>query len=128
MELAWAREHMTELRRTAAGQQILYGYLGFAFVAGLAAQIVGYLLRPSTPAEPLGLVADLIYALGWALWTGVVVTLFVQVLPEMKRRQYLQAINMYEAALHEQGRGAAPEARRDRGSRQVSHRTGRRAS
>jgi hypothetical protein len=119
---------MPELRRTVAGQQILYGFLGFAFVAGLVAQIVGYLLRPSTPAEPLGLIADLIYALGWALWTGVVVTLFVQVLPEVKRRQYIQAIDTYEAALHEQERGAAAEARHDRGSRQASRRTSRRAS
>jgi len=29
-------------------------------------------------------VVDLLYALGWALWTGVVVVVFVQVVPEAK--------------------------------------------
>ncbi|MFL6251514.1 MAG: hypothetical protein ACJ75N_13480 [Actinomycetes bacterium] len=34
--------------------------------------------------EPLLLVADLLYALGWSLWTGVVVVFFVQIWPEAK--------------------------------------------
>ena len=38
----------------------------------LAAHVGGYALRSSATTEPLGLVADLLYALGWALWTGVV--------------------------------------------------------
>ena len=34
--------------------------------------------------EPLLLVADLLYALGWSLWTGIVVVFFVQIWPEAK--------------------------------------------
>jgi hypothetical protein len=48
--------------------------------------------------EPLGLVADLLYALGLALWTGLVVVVFVQVVPEAKRRQMKRALDAYEAA------------------------------
>jgi hypothetical protein len=38
----------------------------------------------SVTTEPLLLVADLLYALGWSLWTGVVVVFFVQIWPEAK--------------------------------------------
>jgi putative copper export protein len=91
-------EHMGELRRSAYGQRLLYQSLVVGFVLGLAARVGGYLLRPSPPTEPLGLVADLLYALGYALWTGVVVALFVQVLPEVKRRQFKATLEDYEAA------------------------------
>jgi hypothetical protein len=60
------------------------------FVVGLAAHLGGYVLRSSATTEPAGLVADLLYALGWALWTGVVVVMFVQVVPEAKRRQIMR--------------------------------------
>ena len=86
-ELAWMGEHLTELRPYVSGQQILHWSLAIGFVVGLAAYVAGYLLRPSATTEPLGLVADLLYALGWALWTGVVVAVFVQIYPEAKRRQ-----------------------------------------
>jgi hypothetical protein len=62
-------------------QQILLWSLGIGLVVGLAAHVGGYLLRSSATTEPLGLVADLLYALGWARWTGVVVVLFVQISP-----------------------------------------------
>jgi hypothetical protein len=60
--------------------------------------------------EPLGLVADLLYALGFALWTGVVVVMFVQVIPEVKRRQFKQALDAYETAQREQARAGADQA------------------
>jgi hypothetical protein len=82
-ELAWAGEHLPELRRSAFGQRLLYQSLGVGFVVGLAAHVAGYLLRSSATTEPLGLVADLLYGLGYALWTGVVVVVFVQVVPEV---------------------------------------------
>jgi hypothetical protein len=56
-------------------------------VVGLAAHVGGYLLRLEMTTELLGLVADLLYGLGFALWTGVVVVLFGQVIPEVKRRR-----------------------------------------
>jgi hypothetical protein len=111
--LAWMGEHLTELRKSAFGQRLLYQSLVVGFVVGLAAHVGGYLLRPSPPTEPLGLVADLLYALGFALWTGVVVVLFVQVVPEAKRRQFKQALDAYEAAQREKARAGGDQASGD---------------
>jgi hypothetical protein len=61
----------------------------------------------------LVLAADLVYALGYALWTGVVVVLFVQVIPEAKRRQFKQALDAYEAAQRDQARAAGDQASGD---------------
>jgi hypothetical protein len=95
--LAWMEEHVTELRRSVSGQSLLYTSLVISFVVGLAAHVGGYALRLSAPREPLGLFADLLLALGWSLWTGVVVAVFVQVIPEAKRRQIKRALEAYEA-------------------------------
>jgi hypothetical protein len=86
------------------------------FAVGLAAHVGGFLLKASATTEPLLLVADLLYALGWAMWTGVVVVVFVQVYPEAKKRQYKQALDAYEAALGRQvraGGGQAPDPAQD---------------
>ena len=83
------------------GQRLLSWSLGVAFLVGLAAHVGGYLLSSSATTEPLGLVADLLYALGWSLWTAVVVVVFVQIIPEAKRRQLKGALDAYEAAQRE---------------------------
>ena len=101
------------MRRSAYGQRLVYQSLAVGFVVGLAAQISGYLLRPSPPTEPLGLVADLLYALGWALWTGVVVVLFVQIIPEIKRRQFKQMLDACEATLREKAPAGGDQASGD---------------
>jgi hypothetical protein len=111
--LTWVGENLTEVRRSVAGQRTLYWSLGIAFVVGLAAHVSGYVLRSSTTAEPLGLVADLLYALGWSLWTGTVVVVFVQVLPEAKRRQLKRALDAYEAALRDEARTGTDQASGD---------------
>jgi hypothetical protein len=95
--LDWMAENVADMRRLVSGQRILYGSLAIGFVVGLVLQIVGYAVKASEPQEPLGLVADLLYALGWALWTGVVVAVFVEIVPRVKRRQIRQAIDAYEA-------------------------------
>jgi hypothetical protein len=95
--LEWMEEHVTEVKHSVAGQRILYESLILSFVVGLAAHIGGYALLASMPSGVLGLLADLLHALGWSLWTGVVVAVFVQVIPEVKRRQIRQAIKSYEA-------------------------------
>jgi hypothetical protein len=95
--LAWMEEHVAELRQSVSGQRILYWSLAISFVVGLAAHVGGYTLLLSAPKEPLGLLADLLHALGWSLWTGVVVVMFVQVIPEAKRRQIKRALDAYEA-------------------------------
>lgn len=99
--LAWMEEHLPELRRSVSGQHFPYVSLVGCFVVGPATQVGGYVLRSSVPSEPLGLLADLLYALGWSLWTGVVVVVFVEVVPEAKRRQIKRAIDAYEALQRE---------------------------
>lgn len=108
--LGWVGEHLTLVRRSALGQRTLYWSLGIGFVAGLAAHVGGFLLKASTTAEPLALVADLLYALGWALWTGVVLVVFVEIYPEAKKRQYKRVLDAYEAAAHDRARAGSGKA------------------
>ena len=113
--LAWVGENLTLVRRSASGQRPMYWILVMGFVVGLAAHVGGFLLKTSTTTEPLSLVADLLYALGWSLWTGVIVVVFVQLWPEAKRRQYQQTLDAYEAAVGRQARtgsGQAPDPAR----------------
>jgi hypothetical protein len=93
--------HLPQFRQQASGQRPLYWILGIGFVVGLAAQIVGFLLKTSVTTELPLLVADLLYALGWSLWTGVVVVFFVQIWPEAKRHQLKRWLDAYEAARRE---------------------------
>lgn len=87
------------MRRSICEQRVLYWSLGIGFAVGLAAHVGGFLLKTWETTEPLSLVADLLYALAWALWTGVVVVVFVQIYPEAKKRQYQQALDAYESAV-----------------------------
>jgi hypothetical protein len=97
--LAWVGENLTLVRQSASGQRIQSWILAIGFVVGLGAHIGGFLLKTWATTEPLLVLADLIYALGWAMWTGVVVVLFVQIWPEAKKREYKQALDAYEAAV-----------------------------
>ena len=83
--LAYVGEHLALVRQTASGQRPMYWILGIGFVVGLAAHAGGFLLKTSVTTEPLALVADLLYALGWALWTSVIVVFFIQIWPEAKK-------------------------------------------
>jgi hypothetical protein len=114
--LTWMGDNLTQVRRSAYGQRLLYQSLGIGFLVGLAAHVGGYLLKSSATTEPLGLVADLLYALGFALWTGVVVAVFVQIVPEAKRRQFKQALDAYEAAQRDTARAGSEQASGDDGA------------
>ena len=115
-ELVWVRAHLTQLRHSVSGQRIVLQSLGIGFVIGLAAHVGGYVLRSSATTGFLGLVADLLYALGWALWTGVVVAMFVEIIPKAKQRQIERALDAYEAALREKARaGSAQTSMTSRG-------------
>ncbi len=105
--LAWMEENLTELNQYVSGQRILYWSLAISFVVGLAAHVGGYVLLSSAPSGPLGLLADLLHALGWSLWTGVVVTVFVQVIPEAKRRQIRRTLDAYEAMRREKAQAGS---------------------
>jgi hypothetical protein len=80
--LVWVGENLPQVRRSVYEQRLLYWSLGIGLVVGPGCACRGYLLKSSATTEPFGLVADLLYALGWALWTGVVVVMFVQIVPE----------------------------------------------
>jgi hypothetical protein len=99
----WMEQHLPELKKSASGQGILHTSLVITFVVGLAAHVGGYVLLASMPVGVLGLLADLLHALGWSLWTGVVVVVFVQVIPEAKRRQIARAVEAYEAMRRDRG-------------------------
>ena len=73
---------MTVLRQGAYGQKFLYFTLAGAFRVGSAAYVAGYFLRPSATTEPFGLLADLLYTFGFALWTAAVVVVLVEIIPE----------------------------------------------
>jgi hypothetical protein len=103
--VAWMDEHLSELKQSVSGPRLLYQSLVIGFVLGLAAHSGGYILAASMPGEPLGLLANLLLALGWSLWTGVVVTVFVEVIPDVKRRQIKQAVEAYEVMRQKQVAG-----------------------
>ena len=114
--LAWMEEHLPEFRQQASGQRPLYWILGIGVVVGLAAHVGGFLLRSSVTTEPFELVADLLYSLGFSLWTGVVVVVFVQIWPEAKRRQLERWLDAYDAALREKARAGGGQASGDDGA------------
>lgn len=98
-ELTFLRENLTELKRTVSEPTgFLYVGLATGFLVGLAAHVSGFLLRESVTTELARLAADLLYALGWSLWTSAVVVVFVQVIPDVKRRQLKRYLEAYEAA------------------------------
>ncbi len=102
---AWMAENLTDLEKSVTGHRILYTSLLIGFLVGLVAHIAGYILLSSAPKEPLGLFADLLHALGWSLWTGVVVVVFVQIIPEAKRRQIRAALDAYKAFQGDEAQG-----------------------
>lgn len=108
--LAWVGEHLTLVRRSASGQRPMYWVLGTVLAVGLAAHVGGFLLKTWVTTEPLLVVGDLLYTFGWALWTGAVVVVFVQIWPEAKRRQFKQALDAYEAAMSDQARAESGQA------------------
>jgi hypothetical protein len=96
LELETIGEYLPQIRRSLTDQSIVRTYLVIALVVGLIAQAAGFLLKPSAGTDVFGLLVDLLYGFGFALWTGVVVTFFVQVLPEAKRRQIIDGLAAYE--------------------------------
>ncbi|HEY7323248.1 MAG TPA: hypothetical protein VH520_00365 [Streptosporangiaceae bacterium] len=114
--LSWVGENLPRVRRSASGQRDFYWILGLGFVVGLAAHVGGFLLKTSATTDPVALLADLLYALGWALWTSVIVVMFVEIWPAAKKRQYQQALDAYEAAVGRQARAAGSSQATDAGS------------
>ena len=96
-QMAMVGDHLDELRPWLSEEKLLRSFLALGFALGLGAHVAGYVLRSAVSAEPFLLLADLLYALGLALWTGMVVVAFVQVYPRSKRRELKRMIDAYEA-------------------------------
>ena len=103
-ELAWAAANMPMLRRWASGQMFIRDALVLVFVLGLTVHIAGYLLIGAANSEPISLLADLLSTLGTTLWTGVVLVVFLEVLPDTRRRWLRERLAAYDAALRDHGR------------------------
>jgi hypothetical protein len=103
-EMVWIEANLPELRRTVSEDRIRYVVLGIGFVVGLASHVGGFLLKSSTATEPVALLGDLLYTFGWALWTGVVVVVLFQIVPEAKRRQIKRYLDAYETVQRERAR------------------------
>jgi uncharacterized membrane protein len=108
--LSWFDEHLPEMRRAAFGDRLLYQAIVVCLVVGLLAHVGGYLLRASASTDLVGLLGDLLYALGYALWTGAVIVTLLDVVPKVKQRQFREALQAYEQAKRE----AADQARAER--------------
>ena len=105
-ELAWFAAHVGDLRRSVVDRRIRYQILWSGLVIGLVAHAAGFLFKSSVTGEPAAVLADLLYTLGWALWTGVVVVALVDIIPNAKERQISRALDTYEAALRARVRRA----------------------
>jgi hypothetical protein len=103
-ELVWIGAHLTDLRRSVAERRIRSWMLWSGLGIGLVAHVAGFLLKASVTGEPIGVLADLLYTLGWALWSGVVVVALVEIIPAAKERQISRALDAYEAALRSPAR------------------------
>jgi len=98
-ELKWMSRHLSELRQSVSERQIQRQMLWIGLAIGLAVHVAGFLLKTSATGEPIGVLADLLYTLGWGLWTGVVVVAVVEIIPAAKERQISRALDAYELAL-----------------------------
>ncbi len=96
-ELRWAAQHLPQIRGWISGRRFLHDAMLTAVILGLIAHVAGYVLAVSGSGEPRGLVADLLSNLGMALWTGAVLVVFVQVLPDYQRRTAQRLIEQSEA-------------------------------
>ena len=108
-ELAWVSGHLDELRRSVSAHRIRNQLLWSGLAVGLVAHVAGFLLKSSASGEPTAVLADLLYTLGWALWTGVVVVAIVEIIPAVKERQISRALDAYEEAVRNRAR---PKRRR----------------
>jgi len=103
-DLDWIGGHMAELRSSVVERRFRNWTLWTALLVGLAVHVAGFLLKSSVTGEPIALLADLLYTLGYALWTGVVVVTIVEIIPAAKERQISRYLDAYESALRSRPR------------------------
>ncbi|HEY7738753.1 MAG TPA: hypothetical protein VIC63_06975 [Candidatus Limnocylindria bacterium] len=112
-ELDWMASHLDETMDWARGERTIVWTLVVAFVAGLGVYVTGFAVAHGDLALPAGwptdLVGDLLTSLGVALWTSVVIAVFLEVLPQAKRRQARAFAKAALQALHDRGGRVAAE-------------------
>jgi hypothetical protein len=121
-EAAWLAEKLPDMRRGVAERRFRYQILWSGLAIGLVVHVVGYVLKSSVTGEPIGVLTDLLYTFGFALWTGVVVVTLVDIIPAAKERQISRWLDAYEAAQDSPARSmgdvrASGEARASRKAR-----------
>jgi putative copper export protein len=110
-DIAWVASHLPEMRRRVAGNEILFWWIGITVVLGLIANIAGFLWASTATGTADQLTADLLRSLGTALWTGAVLVLLIQVVPNLQRRAAIRELRKYEDKI-ETSRGIDPDAER----------------
>jgi hypothetical protein len=103
-EVAWISSHMNDLRRGLTSRRFRNLTLGSALAIGLVVHVLGFMLKSSVTGEVFAVLADVLYTLGFALWTGVVVVAIVEIIPEAKERQISGYLDAYERALRSRTR------------------------
>jgi hypothetical protein len=102
-ELQWLADHLPEMRRSVSERRIRSQTLWAGLVVGLVVHVIGFLLKSAAAGAPVEVLADLLYTLGYALWTGVVVVALVEIIPAAKERQISRWLDAYEAEIGSRG-------------------------
>jgi hypothetical protein len=105
-ELTWIAGHRSELRRNVSERRYRSWILWLGLAIGLVVHIIGFQLKASTDGAAVAILAELLYALGFALWTGVVVVTLIDIIPAAKERQVSRWLDAAEEELR--SRAAAP--------------------
>lgn len=110
-ELDWVAANLDDMQAWARGDRIWSWTLVGTAIAGLAVHVLGFALASEALALPGGwpseLIADLLANLGIALWTSVIIVLFVDALPAWNRRRAQSWARRALAALQERGDAVA---------------------
>ena len=90
-ELDWVAANLEEAQGWAGGTRTVRWTLVITVVTGLVIHALGFALGTGALMLPAGwpadLLASLLSSLGVALWTSVIIVLFLDVIPSWQRRQ-----------------------------------------
>jgi hypothetical protein len=106
-ELDWVAQNLDDTQAWARGSAVIWWTLVGTFLLGLAVHVLGFAFATGALDLPAGwptdLVADLLANLGIALWTSVVLVLFLEIMPDWQRRRAETWARAALAALRDRG-------------------------
>jgi hypothetical protein len=106
-ELDWMAANLDEVTGWARGARVVRWMLVGTFLIGLAVHVLGFGLASGALKLPAGwpneLIAELLGSLGIAMWTSVVLVLFLEVLPNWQQRRAETWARAALVALRERG-------------------------